>query len=280
MLDANNWNENERRVFIWFIIFYTYFKDISSNDIVSIISSRPLKSGTVFQPPSSTRILSSCIFNCSIWSNRPRKSAGPKKKTKGWWRKCKGNKIGDGMRLLSHSSIIPTATSSKLPSIAVNAGSTISTTRRNTDCGHPKKTWESSNLCYSLEKNGVNWSQYWKTHALNTWSRIDIKLFYLKKKRKCQQTTMTKTKFSKKFFEDSQTPRPNQTLRLERKKLKKNPKPNSKLKCKLKTVRKMPKNQSQQILETERWIILIYPKTNLVSAFGPLHFKWCHLTIF
>ncbi len=64
--------------------------------------------------------------------------------------------------------------------------------------------------------------------------------------------TMTKTKFSKKYFEDSQTPRPNQTLRLERKKLKKTPNPNSKLKCKLKTVRKMPKNQSQQILKMDR----------------------------
>ncbi len=63
---------------------------------------------------------------------------------------------------------------------------------------------------------------------------------------------MTKTKFSKNFFEDSRTPRPNQTLRLERKKLKKTPNPNSKLKCKLKTVRKMPKNQSQQILEMDR----------------------------
>lgn len=181
--DSNNWNENERRVFIWFIIFYTYFKDISSNSIVHIHLSRPPKSGTLSPPPSSTRIPSSCTFNCSIWSSPPRKSPGPKKRTKDWWRQCRANRIGDGMKSPNLCSIILIAPSSKPRSIAASDGSTTSTTRRSTGFGRPRKTWKSSNSCYSSESGGASWCPYWKTHALSTWSRIGTTRFSTSKGR-------------------------------------------------------------------------------------------------
>lgn len=65
-MDPHNWNENERRVFIWFIIFYSYFLEQEAKPMVTPPLPRLMKIGTISAGLSSTKDPNSSGSNFSI----------------------------------------------------------------------------------------------------------------------------------------------------------------------------------------------------------------------
>jgi hypothetical protein len=55
--DPENWNEHEKKVFIWFIIFYVYFLELEGKQLVILVLFRVAAPGLNSLPSSSTKNL-------------------------------------------------------------------------------------------------------------------------------------------------------------------------------------------------------------------------------
>lgn len=122
--DPDSWNENERRLFVWFVLCYAYLLEQEQRHIVTIPSLRPLKHGQNSPLSSSTKSLSFYIFNTSTCSNPRAEWAGQGKKTNFWSSAPTKFSLGNGTPSPRRCFTSRGKKCSGLPSIAVRDGLT------------------------------------------------------------------------------------------------------------------------------------------------------------